>query len=192
MINFFESIKIVDGKIYNMQYHLNRMNKALQTFYNEENYFKNLDIAIPENYKIGFFKCRIVYNKEIVSTQFEPYIIRKITKCFFVSDYFINYAHKFTNRIFIENYTKNLEPNEEIIFIKNNSLTDSSFSNICLFDGKNWHTPKQPLLHGTKRQQLINENQIIEKDISIDDVKSYKKICFINALLELGDLELEI
>jgi 4-amino-4-deoxychorismate lyase len=69
----------------------------------------------------------------------------------------------------------------DIIIIKNGLVTDTSFSNICFYDGTRWLTPAKPLLKGTMRAYLLSKNLIIEKDISVEIIKSYKKLRFINA-----------
>ena len=50
-------------------------------------------------------------------------------------------------------------------FVKNGRLTDTSYSNIALFDGNRWVTPAHPLLKGTMRQSLIDKGLLKEKGI---------------------------
>ena len=39
---------------------------------------------------------------------------------------------------------------DEILITRNGLLTDTSIANIALFNGKEWHTPKHPLLKGVQ------------------------------------------
>ena len=87
---------------------------------------------------------------------------------------------------------KGLKENEDIIIVKNGFVTDSSFSNLIFFDGKEWYTPSTPLLKGTTRARLLNEKKITERVIKIEDIKNYKSISLINAFNEIGDILIDI
>jgi 4-amino-4-deoxychorismate lyase len=113
---------------------------------------------------------------------FEPYIIRNI-QSFELFDIGENsYDCKFSNRNWI-NTAKASVSADDVIFTKNGFLKDASYANIVLFDGQNWVTPKNPLLLGTRRASLLHENLIIEKEISINQIKDYQLIKFINAMM---------
>ena len=53
MQTFFESIKIVDGIIYNLDLHISRMNRAIKMYYPNTNLIVTLPINIPIKYKKG-------------------------------------------------------------------------------------------------------------------------------------------
>ena len=76
---------------------------------------------------------------------------------------------------------------DDILIIKNNKITDTSFTNIAFYDGIKWVTPAFPLLKGTKRQKLIDENKIIEVDILLSDLNKFKKAILFNSMLDLED-----
>jgi 4-amino-4-deoxychorismate lyase len=80
----------------------------------------------------------------------------------------------------------------EAVIIKNNRITDTTYANLALWNGSEWHTPLYPLLKGTKRQLLLQSNQIVEQDILVTDLMRYQKVSLINAMLELGELEIMI
>jgi len=72
---------------------------------------------------------------------------------------------------------------DEILIIKQNLITDTSFSNITFFDGTRWITPSSPLLAGTMRSFLIQKQVIVEKEIRVTDLKDFEKARLINAML---------
>ncbi len=78
---------------------------------------------------------------------------------------------------------------DDILIVKNGIITDTSFSNIAFFDGKQWKTPKSPLLKGTCRERLLCEQKIFEKDINLNDLSNYKCYKLINAMRDLSDDE---
>lgn len=75
---------------------------------------------------------------------------------------------------------------DEVVIVGNGLLTDTSYSNIALFDGQRWVTPRQPLLRGTMRQSLLDTGQLVERDIRDDEWGRYEKVSLINAMMPLG------
>jgi 4-amino-4-deoxychorismate lyase len=191
-VALFESLKIENGIIYNLPLHIARMNKGLKTFYPNQQKFTTLPISIPEEFLQCLVKCRIDYAPEIsniIFTKYEPKIPLTYN---YVYDDNITYSHKYADRNEIETHQNASSEYDEIVMVKHNMLTDASYSNICLFNGTEWHTPKYPLLKGVKRQQLINEKKITEKVILLEDLHLYKRISFINAMNDLGVRELDV
>lgn len=81
---------------------------------------------------------------------------------------------------------------EELIIVKNGIITDTSYANLVFYNGKEWHTPSRPLLQGTKRQKLIDEGKIKEREIRVHDLKKFTKCSLINAMLDIGEIELPV
>ncbi len=80
----------------------------------------------------------------------------------------------------------------DILIVKNGLITDTSYSNIILYDGKEWFAPKSFILNGVKRQFLLNTGKIKEIKIALEDLKNFEKISLINAMLEPQDIEIGI
>ncbi len=182
-MQLFESIKYKDGILYNLELHLQRMQQSMQACFHTQN---NLEIEVPEK-KMGLYKYKITYDSNILSYSLNPYERKKIERVFFIIHNNIEYPYKKIDRHCFTKYTDKLHNNEEIIFIKNGLLADSSYSNICLYTGTQWITPATPLLHGTKRKELLLANKIILQDITVRDLETCKKISFINALNDLEE-----
>jgi len=73
---------------------------------------------------------------------------------------------------------------DDILIIKKGLVSDTSIANIAFYDGKLWFTPKAALLKGTCRTRLLLEGKIIEKEIRVEDIKKYKKIALMNAMID--------
>jgi 4-amino-4-deoxychorismate lyase len=190
----FETIRIQDGVIYNIGHHNQRMNQSRKLLLGCNNSIdlKSL-IIVPENSRKGIYKCRVVYRTEIENNSFEPYIPRLINSLKLVDDNTICYEHKFSDRKPLEQLSLKRGHCDEILIVKNGSLTDTSFSNIVFFDGIQWITPLNPLLQGTMRSYLLAEGYISEKKISVRDLRYYQKARLINAMLPLdsgSDIEI--
>lgn len=81
---------------------------------------------------------------------------------------------------------------DEILIINNGLVTDCFYYNVAFWDGRHWLTPKSPLLAGTARTRLLDNDIIKEKDISSTAINSYEKICLFNALNDFGKVELAV
>jgi 4-amino-4-deoxychorismate lyase len=174
----FETIKIKDGKIYNLNWHNKRCNKA-----RKELFFKQDLINLEESIKAplkGLFRCRIVYTEKIHSVDYIPYTPKTI-QTFKVVQSQLNYQYKFNNRTELN---KLLHPNyDEILIEKNGLLTDTSIANIAFYDGSKWITPKNPLLQGTIREKLLFENFLTRKNIKSTDIVNFSHFALMNAMI---------
>lgn len=193
MFQLIETIKVIDGQFQNLHLHNARLNRSRKELWNCRD---EIDIAefvsIPVDTLKGIYKCTVTYDKAITGTQFQPYTIRKIKSLKIVIDDTIDYSYKYADRDSLNKLLKQKDGCDEILIIKNKLVTDTSFSNIVFYDGNKWVTPDKPLLKGTKREQLINEGVIEEAHISIGDIKNFEKVCLINAMLELGDVTIDV
>jgi len=191
----FETIRIQDGVIYNLKRHSQRMNHSRKLLLGCKDFIdlKNF-ITIPEAFSKGKIKCKVVYSAEIENISFEPYTPRSIHSLKLIDCNSIIYNHKFCDRKLLDELRRKRDQCDEILIVKNGSITDTSFSNIVFFDGLNWVTPLRPLLHGTMRSYLLAEGYILEKEISVNDLRYYQKARLINAMLPLdsgSDIEID-
>ena len=186
MCLLIETIKIKNNKIYNINYHNQRMNNARKDLFNCKD-FIDLSKFIKSPNSNDIIKCRVIYNQKIAKIEYEKYLLRNINSLKIVNSDDIEYQYKYKDRSEIEKLLKLKNNCDDILIIKNKRITDTSFTNIAFYDGTKWLTPIYPLLKGTKREKLIDENKIIEKDIFIDDLNKYKKAILFNSMLDLED-----
>jgi len=183
MFPFFESISLRSGKIENLEEHQRRVDLTFYKFYPGEKVLQLKEILskieLPEQ---GHYKIKISYHYDDQQCQFQKYKAQKFEKFILIPSNEFNYNFKFTDRQLIEYYKRNLKPNEEIIMLKNNFITDATFANLIFFDGIKWWTPTTFLLPGTMRSALLKQKKIEETEISIQDLSHFEKFALINAL----------
>ena len=180
----FETIRLQDGILQNMDYHNIRLNHSRKSLYKSPDEIDlNQVIQIPSSCKQGTYKCRITYSKEVKSIDFEPYQPQVVKSLRLIEDNSVLYDYKYTNRESLNKLRTKREQFDEILIVKNGYISDTSFSNIIFFDGTKWFTPSTPLLHGTMRSFLLENNLISEMVIKVTDLKQFLKARLINAMI---------
>lgn len=188
MYQFIESIKIEDQEIFLLEYHQKRVNETFRQFGKEtsidlEKIFKNL-----QHDEDGLYKLRIVYDLDRkFTTQLIPYAIAEIDDFQLVENNNIDYSFKYENRKEFA-IMKEEARSEEIIIVKNNRVTDTSFSNLLFLKGKEWYTPNTYLLNGVQRQYLLKNKKIKEAEITLQNLKEFSHFQIINALNDFDDM----
>ncbi len=186
MSPLLETIQINNALVCNIQYHNRRFNLARKELFNAEQKLSLENfIKIPEKMLTGIVKCSIIYDENIKTIEFEPYKIKSI-KSLGLVEASISYSHKYADRSELNKF-KNLSPSyDEILITKNGYITDTTFSNIIFLKQGKWFTPSKPLLKGTKREQLLEKEIIIEKDIHKSQLNEYSHFMLINAMLDFA------
>lgn len=188
MYQFIESIKIEDQEIFLLEYHQKRVNETFRQFGKEtsidlEKIFKNL-----QHDEDGLYKLRIVYDLDRkFTTQLIPYAIAEIDDFQLVENNNIDYSFKYENRKEFA-VMKEEARSEEIIIVKNNRVTDTSFSNLLFLKGKEWYTPNTYLLNGVQRQYLLKSKKIKEAEITLQNLKEFSHFQIINTMNDFDDM----
>lgn len=188
MSQFIESIKIEDQKAFLMELHQKRVNDTFANFGAQgsidlEKIFKSL-----EHDEDGLYKLRIVYdlNKNF-KLQMIPYAIPEIENFQLVENNSYDYSFKFEERKEFE-IMKAKAKTEEIIIVKNNHITDTSYTNLLFLKGKEWFTPTTFLLNGVMRQHLLKEKKIKEAEITLQSIREYSHFQLINSMNDFDDM----
>ena len=188
MSRFIESIKIEDQKAFLLDLHQKRVNQTFAHFGKEGSIdlakiFKNL-----EHDEDGLYKLRIVYDLDKkFTTQLIPYAIPEIENFQLVENNSYDDSFKFEDRKEFERM-KTKAKTEEIIVVKNNHITDTSYTNILFLKGKEWFTPTTYLLNGVMRQHLLHEKKIKEIEITLQNIKEFSHFQLINAMNDFDDM----
>ena len=191
---FVETIKISNGKAANLPYHQARMERTIRHFFPQLalNTMPRLQDLITPKDSMSLFKARVVYGTHGVElVEYAPYSMRQISTLKIVHDDTISYSYKCTDRSVLNALTAQKADCDEIIIVKNNLITDTSFTNLAIFDGNSWLTPKHPLLHGTRRALLLDNGLIKEADITVVDLMKAKRIRLFIAMIDFGEREIE-
>ncbi|HYQ57743.1 MAG TPA: aminotransferase class IV [Draconibacterium sp.] len=188
-MQLLETIKCKDGKLYNLEYHQARFDVARMKYFPQAAKL-NLEslIKIPEECIKGLFRCRVVYAKQIEKTEFIPHQYRPVNSIHLIEDNNIEYSSKYINRKQLQKLYNQRGKCDDILIVQNNFITDSFTANPVFYDGEKWWTPDTPLLPGTQRARLIEENSITVCRITVDDLRKYKKMGLINAMQDMNDM----
>lgn len=193
MCQFIETMCVEQGKIINLDYHLERIKNTRKHFWDTEKTVPTDQLSALAATQNCRAKLRFTYDKEnIYDLSCTPYKTRKIERLKLLESNDIEYRYKSVDRSAINLLKAQTEPTDEIIIIKQNRLTDTSYTNIALFDGSQWITPSTPLLKGTRRAQLLDAGRLIEREVLATDLKSFQSISLINAMMDLEELVLSI
>ncbi|WP_267403846.1 MULTISPECIES: aminotransferase class IV [unclassified Chryseobacterium] len=187
MSQFIESIKVEDQEIYLLEYHQKRVNQTFAHFGKEGSIDLKKIFEHLEHDEDGLFKFRIVYDLDKkVRTQMIPYAIPEIEDFQLVENNSFDYSFKFEDRKELERM-KMKSKAEEIIIVKNNHITDTSFSNLLFLKGKEWFTPNTYLLNGVQRQDLLKSKEIKETEITLQNLKQFSHFQLINSLNDFDE-----
>ena len=181
-LEFLETVKALDGVVYNIEYHQRRY-EAVLGFYDIKQ-FVELSRLIDAP-KDGLYRCRLVYDLEgNITCSYYPYVKRRTASLKLVSADKLEYSKKYADREALEALFAKRAGCDDILIVKNGLLCDTSIANIALYDGKNWVTPKEPLLAGTTRTRLLENSFLTPKEIRVEDLKEYTEIALMNAMID--------
>lgn len=182
MSQFIESIKIEDQEIFLLELHQKRVNATFSHFGKEG----SIDIAKIfkdlQHDEDGLYKLKITYDlNKNYRTQLIPYAISEIDDFQLVENNGYDYSFKFEDRKEFEKMINKAKASE-IIIVKNNHITDTSFSNLLFLKGKEWFTPTTYLLNGVQRTHLLKNKKIKEAEITLQNITEYSHFQLINAM----------
>ena len=184
---FLETIKIVDGEIFNLEYHQKRYEGVLEALGIKEIQKLEEFINPPE---WGLYRCRLVYDIGNIEVTFHEYKKRDIATLKLIFENEIEYTHKSTAREDIDALFEQREEGDDILIIKDLFVTDTSIANIAFYTHEGeWVTPKNPLLKGTTRARLLDEGKLTEADIKVHELRSFSKVALLNAMIEFDILD---
>lgn len=188
MYPLFETIRINNGLPCHLEWHHARLSESWFRHYKCSGAPDPEEIIkVPEEYKNGVVKCRLMYGKKGTAVDFSNYSPRKIRTLRLVADDGIDYSMKYTDRSSLQDLLKLRGTCDEILIVKNGLVTDTSYTNIVFFDGLKWVTPASPLLQGTCRNRLLHEGLITEGNIRPRDLPEFKTFRLINAMLDFKE-----
>lgn len=177
-----ESICLLNGEIRNANYHEARMHHAGKEIFGGVKYPPLEELIAAPDFPREKFKCRILYDKETLSVEVLPYEIREIHTFKIMEFPNLDYSFKWADRQVFERL-KELSGTDEIILTQDGKITDTSFSNLLFFDGKEYITPADCLLPGTMRQFLLDSGRIKAESLEVKDLKRFRSFQLINAML---------
>lgn len=193
---FVETIKIKDGEAQAIAYHQERLERTIRHFFPSlcnATSMPSLEELVAPTADMDFYKARVVYGEQgVKAITYAAYAMREIRSLQVVENDAITYDYKSADRSSFNALVAQKGDCDEIVIVKHGLLTDTSFTNLAIYDGKHWITPKRPLLLGTKRAALLDKGIIQEADITLNDLRNAVKVSLFNAMIEFGEREVLI
>lgn len=179
---FFETFRLLNGQLCNVELHLERVRKTQAAFFGRAGFEVNELYDTLTDYPEGLFKVRVDYDSAITGIRVDLYEIQPHRKLRIVDAGDFNYAFKFSDRDFFRKSLDRYPDCDDILFLKDGHITDTTYCNVALFNGKEWVTPATFLLPGTKRAALIRSGVLREATVTVHDLSGFEAISFINAM----------
>jgi 4-amino-4-deoxychorismate lyase len=185
----FETIRCKDGCLEQLAYHRERMQRSTATLFGETKPIDLEPLRAGVTPVEGVWKCRVMYGRSIERVEFASYEPAPVRRLALLADEELSYEHKYTDRSALLALVASRPEADDVIVVRRGLLTDASYANIALYDGMRWATPATPLLRGTRRERLLREGVLEVRDIRPADLVKYTRISLINAMLDLGAVE---
>lgn len=167
-----------NGEIQHLSYHQKRLEKAFRDLFPEAIPFDlSHHLNPPQN---GTKRVRVLYDAKSINVEYLDYQT-KIPDSFQLVKTDISYSYKFADRSSIESAQKQF-PGKEIVLVKNGLITDTAIANIACYIDQGWVTPRLPLLEGTTRARLLDEEKLTLADITVEMFLKADRIAVMNAL----------
>jgi len=194
MCRFIETLKIQNARAFHIELHNERLNATRKQFFGEGDEIDLSDTIenISDLDSEKTYRFTVEYGQKIEKTRIIEYTVPLIKSLKVVEDDQIDYSFKYADRSKLDSLFGKRENCDNIIIVKQGFVSDSWFANLVFYDGTSWFTPQQPLLKGTKRKFLLQQNKIQERNIRIKDFADFQKVCLINAMLDLDQCSVSI
>ncbi len=188
MESFIETIKVLDGRFYNLEYHERRAKVTTLAFWGKPIIWNVEQMAVPEGMCSGLVKCRVLYDSEIRDVSFQPYMVRKINRLRLVEGNDVDYRYKSADRSVLIRLLEQRGECDDILIVRDGRVTDTSFTNV-VFEDRNGglYTPDTCLLEGTRRQCLLDSGRVQACPVTVDDIPRFQRVLLINAMMGLED-----
>jgi 4-amino-4-deoxychorismate lyase len=183
---YLETIACKNGEPLHLHYHQARLNTTLETLNIHTTYDLATLITPPDN---AYYRCRFIYDATGFTIEYHPYTLKFPSTLRLITDNTIDYPLKSTNRTSLNLLFGERNGCDDILIVKNGFITDTTIANVAFFINDQWLTPKKPLLYGTTRARLLDENKIFPADITVQDALAAQKISVMNAMI--GCIEMD-
>lgn len=188
-----EAIAWRDGKAERLIYHQKRVEEAFRVLFPDKQPFMLKELLQSvDGPGTGLYKLRLEYGVEPGIMEFQEYRMRNVSSLQLVGIDHEPMYYKATERDYIDRAFSKRGLCDDVLMVRDGLLTDSSYANIALFDGKKWLSPRIPLLYGTRRAYLVDHGQIEPADIKADDLVQFQRIRLFNAMIGFGEIELPV
>jgi 4-amino-4-deoxychorismate lyase len=189
MCRLLETIKILDGRAFNLEGHNRRANAARRLLFGTRDELDLGEFIQPERSAPpgSLTRCRVLFRQSVERVEYHPYRLPALSSLRVVRADDIEYRFKFENRAALAALLALRGTCDDVLIVRRGLVTDTTISNVVFFDGERYATPAEPLLEGTKRAILLEAGLIEAVRITVDDLGRYRKVYLINSLIDLED-----
>lgn len=181
-----ETIRCESGEALHLPFHQKRLEYSLQTLGFNSSYNLSALITPPDT---DLYRCRFLYDQNGYTIEFHPYLPKIIRSLKLVNADHLVYPLKYSNRDALNALFSQRGTSDDILMVKNGFLTDTTIANIALLIDNTWLTPSSPLLKGTTRHRLIEEEILIPYPLKVSDLTKCSKIALMNAMMGFVEVE---
>lgn len=181
MSRFFESIRLVNGRVMNLPFHQKRVNQTCKDFYLDTIPLLSI-IQSTDLPHIGVYKIRIDYGGDVPTIHWKAYEIKQLRTLRLLDISSYTYDYKFSNRKFLDSCHSEKREADDCLLVKNNRITDTTYGSILLKKNKQWYTPKSVLLPSTMRSKLLHQKRIQPIEVTIANLYNFDYFKVINAM----------
>ena len=195
-----ETIRADDGRFEELSPHCERMNRTGRVLFGTDKRIRpgaGLEAALQKatgSIGEGRWKIRVLYDSIIRRVDVAAYYPRMIGSAALVDGRGIEYSFKYADRSGLRDLERRAELSgaDSALIVSEGRITDFTYANAAFFDGRFWWTPVEPLLYGTRRSRLLESGVIMTEQITCDDLSNYVSVSPVNAMLELGEIMIDI
>jgi 4-amino-4-deoxychorismate lyase len=172
------------GTVQHVEVHQKRFARSYFAHYGQAPHFDLLDgLQLPEDLDPSKkYKLKIRYGATNCNFEVTLYENKLPKTLQLVTADHLDYGSKWTDRKALENLFAQRQKADDVLIIKNNLLTDSSYANILLTDGLQIVTPAKPLLEGCCRARLVAHGLVSLSDVTVQALTNYGHFQLINAM----------
>ncbi len=179
---FFETFRLLNSQLCNVEFHLERVRKTQAAFFSRAGFEVNELYHALADYPEGLFKVRVDYDSAITGIRVDLYEIQPHRKLGIMNAGDFDYPFKYAERDFFRKSLALYPDCDDILFLKDGFITDTTYCNVALFNGEEWVTPDTFLLPGTRRAALVRSGALREATVTVHDLPRFEAIAFINAM----------
>ena len=121
MSPFIETIRIENGRIYNLPYHNRRMNETRRDVLHQTGSLDLDECIRPGNYRERT-KCRVEYGKDILKVEYAAYHIRPVSSLRLVTGDEAAYRYKSTDRSVLNRLFALREAEDDVLIVRGGLL----------------------------------------------------------------------
>ncbi|MBA1354723.1 MULTISPECIES: aminotransferase class IV [Staphylococcus] len=202
-MQLFETLRLDSGNFSRLTYHYDRIKHSANQFqmtFEDEQWNKTIS-EIKGLYFTGTYRVKIIlhpngiFKYEVAELPQKDSFTAKIVPLTPIQDKRV-LTNKTTNR---DHLAHNHETDLILLYDKSGKILEFDIGNIMIKEGNYYYTPvyNEDFLKGCKRQELIEEGKLIEKDYSLTDFKhklrqNQIQVFLINSLREVADVAINL